>query len=197
MVRFNKKMIRIFDYTMLTVILISLTDSCNTKQNISREQMVNDYYYGLNTGDFNLISNCISDSIITAEMDYILTQNKQDLYKQFQWDSVFKPNYSLIDLTNDSSGILVTVAKICKRIEFLQDTALVYKAKIDFSGNKIIKISITDYVYMNLKKWGPTRDSLSAWIDKYHPELAGFVNDMTLNGAQNYLTAIDLYENEK
>ena len=50
---------------------------------------------------------------------------------------------------------------------------------------------------MDLEKWIPRRDSLSTWVDRNHPEIKGFVNDMTPFGAQNYLKAIDLFRNKK
>lgn len=71
--------------------------SCKTDQNDFRNRLVPDYIQGLNTGDFNLISKCISDSVVNTEMDYVLSKNKQELYRQFQWDSVFSSSYNLID----------------------------------------------------------------------------------------------------
>jgi len=36
-------------------------------------------------------------------------------------------------------------------------------------------------------------ESLVSWIKIHHPELDGFVNNQTLDGAQDYLKAIELY----
>ncbi len=172
--------------------------SCNAIQNsLKHEQIVTDYFKGLNTGDFSLISKCVSDSIQTTEKEYLLTRNQKELYQQFQWDSVFNPKYDLTDLESDSNSIMATVSKICKRIDFLQDTAMVFKVTIDIKDSQITKIQITDYVYLNFATWQSRRDTLVAWIDKNHPEIYGFLDDMTLKGAQNYLKAIELYRNEK
>ena len=190
-------MTRILKKILIVVGLIILTISCTSSQSCSHERIINDYFNGLNSGDFNFISTCVADSIMTTEMDFVLTRNLQDLYKQFQWDSVFRPNYSLISLKQDSFGYIATISKTCKRIEFLQDSAMIYDTRIIFKNDKIVKIATIDYKFMDLEKWIPRRDSLSTWVDRNHPEIKGFVNDMTPFGAQNYLKAIDLFRNEK
>ena len=178
--------------------LILTSISCNsTRKCLTQEQKVENYFCGLNTGDFSMISDCISDSIKTTEKEYILTNNRKELYQQFQWDSVFRPKYELTDLKMDSNSVKATVSKICERIEFLQDSAMIYKVQIDFNDNQIIKIQTTEYVFLDFAKWQPRRDTITSWIDKNYPELSGFVNDLTLKGAQKFLTAIDLYKNEK
>src|SRR5512133_3052974 len=68
------------------------------------EQNIKDYYAGLNVSNFKWITNCISDSIVTSEMEYILTRNKSELYNQFQWDSVFQPHYKIMDIKKDSDA---------------------------------------------------------------------------------------------
>jgi len=46
-------------------------------------------------------------------------------------------------------------------------------------------------------QWSSRRYSLVSWIKIYYPYLDGFVYDQTLEGAQNYLKAIELYTDEK
>jgi ketosteroid isomerase-like protein len=134
--------------------------------------------------------------VVATEMSYVLSKNKQELYRQFQWDSVFSPSCNLIDYKTDSTGLICTIKKSCKRIKFLQDTSIIFKTNFVLKGNKIAKISLIDYVYFDTLSWQTRRDSLVAWIDKNYPKLSGFVYDMTPNGAQNYLKAIDLFKTE-
>ncbi|MBN2396247.1 MAG: hypothetical protein JXC36_07285 [Candidatus Atribacteria bacterium] len=183
---------------ILIIGLIVIFISCHPRQiNLTNEQIVANYYKGLNDGDFSLIINLVSDSIQTTEKEYIITRSRKELYQQFKWDSVFNPKYELIDLKADSNSIEATVSKTCKRIEFLQDTSLIIKVMIDLKNGQMTKIQIIDYVYINFAKWQPRRDSLVVWIDKKHPELSGFLNDFTIKGAENYLKAIEFYKNEK
>ncbi|MFA5649046.1 MAG: hypothetical protein WC951_12160 [Bacteroidales bacterium] len=178
--------------------LITILLSCNLNQkNREREELVRDYYNGFNTGDYGLISNTVCDSIKITEKEYILTRTRNELQRQFQWDSVFSPKYSLVDLKIKGNSAEVTISKICKRIAFLQDSALVYNVLIDFDGDKISEIQTTEYVFLDFLKWRPRRDNLTNWINENHPELAGFVSTQSVEGAQNYLIAIDLYKTEK
>jgi hypothetical protein len=187
----------IIGLVILTGLMIIQT-SCSSKQRTdSQEQIIKYYYNGLSTGNFKLISKCISDSILIIEKGYILTNNRNDYYQHIQWDSVFKPKYNLIDLKKDSDFYVAIVSKICKRIEFLQDTVITFKEKIEFKNNQIDKMQLLDYLLLDFEKWQQRTESLIAWIDKNHPEISGFNTDMTLKGAQNYLKAVDLYKNKK
>jgi nucleoside 2-deoxyribosyltransferase len=59
--------------------------ACNKKQdNLTNEQIVRNYYTGLNSSDFNLISGCVSDSVTYADNGYIIANNKKELYQFFK-----------------------------------------------------------------------------------------------------------------
>ncbi|WPP49957.1 hypothetical protein [Catalinimonas niigatensis] len=45
--------------------------------------------------------------------------------------------------------------------------------------------------------WQTERDSLVNWTRNNHPKLDGFIHDLTMDGAINYLKAIELYEKRK
>ena len=190
-------MIRILTFLIAITCLIQF--SCkSSSDNLTPEQISISYINALNESNFEQIESCISDSLLTMESGYVLTQSSEDYYIHFQWDSVFSPEYDIINSRNISdSSIELILSKTCKRIKYLHDTATVYKTRIDFANNLMIKIDNFELVYFDTLKWSSRRDTLVAWIKIHYPDLDGFIYDQTLIGAQNYLKAIELYNDKK
>jgi hypothetical protein len=190
-------MIRILIFLFAIVCLIQF--GCKSSSaSLTSEKIVNDYINGLNESNFEHFESFISDSLTTMEGGFVLTENSKDYYIHFQWDSVFSPKYNIINSKKISdNSVEVTLSKTCKRIKYLHDTATIYKVRFDFANNHIIKIDNFELVYFDTLKWSSRRDALVAWIKIHYPDLDGFVYDQTLIGAQNYLKAIELYNDKK
>ncbi len=171
--------------------------TCQTDFHVHHKQSIKAYFKALNARDFRQLSPLVSDSMKTSEMGYILTRNKADFYKQFQWDSVFQAKYQVREMNFRSDSVELVVSKHCRRIAFLQDTDLVYRALFVFDGNQIAEINTTGYISMDFALWQARRDSLVAWIGQKHPELNGFVHDLSPEGARKYMKAIELWRKEK
>jgi hypothetical protein len=188
---------RFFIYTLF--ITITLHVGCNSQPEESTpEEIAIEYINALNASDFEKINSNISDSILTVEGDFIVTNSRENYYVHFQWDSVFVPNYKVIETEKITENSLeITLSKECKRIHYLHDTATVYKVLMEFEDHQITKITTTDYLHFDFTKWQSRRDTLVAWIDQNHPELNGFVFDQSALGAKNYLKAIELYREDK
>ncbi|NPD46916.1 hypothetical protein HNS38_05080 [Lentimicrobium sp. L6] len=178
---------------LLAVVFMSFSCSIKNKKS-SEEDLIKAYYQALNSGDFNRISCLLSDSLITMEMDFVLTKGIQGFHEQFQWDSVFNAKHKLMEIQNHKDSIFTIQSKIGKRIDFLQDSAVICKVWFEFDKNKISKIHTLEYIYFNIEKWEPRRDSLVAWVGRVYPGLNGFIYDLSPKGAKNYLKAIKLYE---
>lgn len=180
---------------VFSAITCLLQFNCKSSSDIlNPEKIVADYIHGLNESNFEYIKPLISDSLTTMEGGFVLTKNSKEYYTHFQWDSVFSPKYIIVESKRISdNSVDVTLSKKCERIKYLHDTATVYRAKIDFANNNIIKIDNFELVVFDTLKWESRRDTLVAWIKINHPELDGYIYDQTPNGAQNYLKAIKLY----
>ena len=93
--------------------------------------------------------------------------------------------------------IVASVTMNSMRNEFLKNNNMTCEYKISFNSGKISKIEELECINVDWNIWQKERDSLTSWIKKNHPELDGFINDMTMNGSINYLMAIELYEANK
>ncbi|MBV6646566.1 MAG: hypothetical protein KI790_14010 [Cyclobacteriaceae bacterium] len=122
---------------------------------------------------------------------------KESFYEQFKWDSVFQPTYEIIELEEQESQIIATVASSSKRYKFLKNDPLTCKFRVSFGSNEITKLESMDCPSADWNVWQTERDALVDWTRKNNPELDGFIHDLTMNGAINYLKAIELYENRK
>jgi len=187
-----------FPALISTLFVLVLFASCKqVKNESSNREIFETYLHGMNSRDFNQVKQSLADSIIITEMGYEVVQNIDAFRRHFLWDSIFRPDYTLVEFSENDSVTMATVAKFDKRIQFLQDSALVYQVSLVFKGEKIVGMSTIKYVKMNGRKWMSRRDSLVGWIDNTHPELSGFVHDLTPKGAQNFLQAIVIFKRER
>lgn len=166
-------------------------------KNSTHEQIFRQYINGFNSGNYELIDEIVDDSIRIFEGDYQITSSKQELRTHFEWDKVFKPKYGINEIIaiNESQSEFI-VSKYCQRIEYLHDTAIVYKIAVIFNNEKIQEIKTTDYLIFDFEKWQNRRDTLVKWIDIHYPDLNNFINEQTQDGANNYLNAIELFRNQ-
>ncbi len=179
----------IFSFT-ISIILLSCTQNRAPK---SREAIVKQYIDDLNRSDFSEISTLIHDSIVMTEGEFVVCKGKLEFNTFFKWDSVFSPVYEIESISKSEQNIETIISKECDRIRFLHDSATVYRSMFEFQGDMIVKISNVEDIVFDLQKWVSRRDTLVNWIDLNYPDLSGFIFDQTLQGANNYLEAIDLY----
>lgn len=163
-------------------------------ENIDKAEQIKKYYKGFQNGDFNQIREVLSDSLTFTEGDYVMNFTPESYHEQFQWDSVFQPNYKLVSIENSNGQFEAKVAVESLRFEFLKNNPLTCEHRFHFDAGKIKKIENLDCEDANWQIWVQERDSLVNWIKNNHPELDGFINDLSMSGAQNYLSAIALYE---
>lgn len=177
----------------LYLLVLLVIASCRERKNTASEQ-ITEYYKGFNNSDYNQVKKTISDSLVITEGDYVMAFTPESYYKQFQWDSVFKPVYKLVKLNNHGEQINATVSVKSLRYEFLKNNPLTCEHRFHFKSGKITKIENLDCETANWEIWEKERDSLVRWIKSNHPQLDGFINDLSMKGAIDYLNAIKLYK---
>lgn len=196
----NRVLFNVFIKSIFLLIMcmcFSCANNAVTKEKLSNKQIIENYYDARNNKDISKINALISDSLLWIDLNYTIARNKTEFYENFKWDSVFQSQHKIIDFDSISENVVeISFTKICKRIKFLHDSATVSRQTISIVDNKIAKINTTEYLVFDFEKWQSRRDSLNNWVKENHPELNGFVNDITNAGAQNYMKAIELYEQE-
>ncbi len=182
--------------TFHILFLLYFLVGCND-QKLTYQETVTQYYNARDAANYNEIKTYINDSITIVSGDYIMPYNHDSFYENFKWDSIFKPSYKIIDLEEKNNQIIASVSQRCIRNDFLKNNPLTCSYKISFISRKISKIEELKCKDVDWITWAKERDSLVSWINKNHPELEGFIHDMTMSGAMNYLKAIELYETDK
>ncbi|WP_405379807.1 hypothetical protein [Maribacter sp. LLG6340-A2] len=182
--------------TLIILIALSLFTACGSKK-LSNKETVAEYYNAFDSGDFDKIKTVIHDSITIVSGDFVTPLNKTSFKEFYKWDSIFKPTYDLLQLTEENNNLIATISQKNIRNGFLKNNPLKLNIKVCFVSGKITKLEELDYIDVNWTAWNQQKNSLVNWIKVNHPELDGFVNDMTMMGAMNYLKAIELYENRE
>lgn len=180
---------------LILAIIVILT--CCSKEKLSRKDVVTTYYKALDSGTYNRIKEVVNDSVTIVSGDYVMPFDKIGFYEFYKWDSIFDPSYEILELSEENDDIIVSIRQKNIRNSFLKNNPLQLKVKVSFASGKISKFKELDYIDVNWDTWNQTKDSLVSFIKTKHPKLDGFVNDMTMNGATNYLKAIELFENQK
>ena len=181
---------------LILLTVISVLSGCSNKK-LSPSEAVEEYYAAFDSSNFERLISLVDDSLTIVEGEFLSTYNHDSFYQQFKWDSIFQPTYEVIRIEEESDHVIATVSSHSLRYEFLKNNPLTSKFKISLNSGKISRIELVGYEGADFEVWQKERDSLVKWVNTNHPELDGFVNDLTINGSKNYLKAIELYENRK
>jgi len=164
-----------------------------SKEKVSQLEQIKTFYEGFKISSYNKIRNTIADSLTITEGDYTMHFTQESYYNQFKWDSVFKPTYNLISIENKKNEFIAKVSVNSLRFKFLKNNPLTCTHKFYFKSGKISKIENLD-CDANWEIWQKKRDSLVSWTKSNHPNLDGFINNLSMKGALDYLNAIKLYK---
>lgn len=182
--------------TFCLLFFLYLFTGCDNQQ-LTHEETVTNYYKARDATNYQEVKRYINDSITITEGDYVMPYDQNSFYEVFKWDSIFQPTYKIVELVEKKNKVMVAVALKSIRNEFLKNSSMTCQYEISFNAGKISKIESLECTGADWNSWQKERDALVNWINQKHPELDGFINDMTMNGAINYLKAIELYETDK
>jgi len=181
---------KIFNPLLLFLILAVQATSC---QQIMPKNPVPLFFNYMNEGDFVKISEVITQDFTIVEGDQVLCSDPEGFYTLFQWDSVFNPSFEILEIESEKNKTRLSISKTCKRIEFLNREPLRYIVDVYTTGGKISRMETQDYIDTDFRKWSNRRDKLVQWTRENHPEIPGFIIDISIEGAQNYILAINLF----
>lgn len=180
----------------LILLFLYCLAGCNDQQ-VTQQKTVAKYYKARDAVNYDEIKTYLNDSITIIEGDYIMSYSLESYYEVFKWDSIFRTSYKIVALEEENNQVIVSVVLNSIRNEFLKNSSMTCQYKISLNSGRISKIESLRCLGADWNIWQKERDSLVSWINENHPHLNGFINDMTMNGAINYLKAIELYKTDK
>jgi len=180
----------------LILFLLLLVTGCKN-QKLTPRHVVTQYYTAFDMGNYNKIKTLLHDTITISAGNYVTPYTHSSFYEFFKWDSIFRTSYEIVELEEKNNQIIATIASESVRYEFLKNNPLTCQFTISFNSGKISRIDSGECTGADWNIWEKERDSLVNWIKKNNPKLDGFINDMTMDGAINYLKAIEVYNAKK
>ncbi len=170
---------------LLTIGFISCK---NSEKKIDRVEIAKKYFEVHDNSDYSKISDWFADNLTTIEGEYKQTYSKSDYLEFLKWDSVFDPNYEILEIEQKDGIVKAKISKMDKRISFLHEEPFITNQTIKFQNDKIISVE-TEYVDFNEGTWERNKNELLSWIDENHSELNGFIYDQTESGGMKFLKA--------
>jgi len=192
---------------ILLLLLFGLLSCKTTKQDLNKEsiklQLAASYYKALNDSKTSQMRALVGDTIVIRENadNYEERFSQKEYIQWLEWDSVFEPTYTVLEIEQDNQIVKAKISKMDKRLAFLHEKPIVWNEIVKFDNNrtqvnKISRIDRVKYEVFDVEKFIKNREVLVTWIDENYPELKGFLYPQTKPAAIQYLKAIVLYLDE-
>lgn len=181
---------------IITLVFLTVLSCKDTEKRVDKLEIARQYYRTLDKSSSIEMKALLTDILVTVipKYNYKVTFSKDDyVEKWLKWDSVFEPDYKVLDMKLDNGVVKAKVSKTDRRILFFMQKPFVTNETLIIKNNKIIRVE-TAYVNFDEVTWERNRNRLLNWIDENHPELNGFIFDQTEAGGLKFLKAIELYK---
>ena len=182
---------------ILLALAIGFTSCKRVPDENENLEIARSYYQALDHSDGTKMDLLLADSIATVETEYDYKQTfsrHQYVQDWLRWDSIFRPSYTVLEISQEKDLVRARISKIDVRIQLLHGEPTVWKEVLRFTDGRIAHIERTNEVF-NDTTWQKNVGDLESWVREHHPELDGFLYDQTREGGIKYLKAIDLYSN--
>lgn len=166
---------------------------CQTKQ-YSKIELVEAYINSRHSKNFKNINKVIHDNLTVQEGDYKMEYTKNSFYEVFKWDSIFQTSYEILDIKQKDNHVDASIEMNSKRHDYLRNSNMRCTFRFLFTANKISTIQTLECEGVDWSTWQMQVKSLVNWTVINHPELDGFIHDMTMEGAIKYIKAIEMYK---
>lgn len=178
----------------LLPLLLLFTISCTSSPDLT--QITKDFYAAMEAHDHPKIVSFYADSVRVMGDGYRTVYTKEAYADWVAWDAIFAPTYEILSLTEGDNYVDAQIRKSDPRILFLNGAPYITTEGLHFEKGKLQSLEIIEEQY-NEARWIETRAAFLNWIAENHPELDGFIFDQSELGAQNYMKAMELFENRK
>jgi hypothetical protein len=178
---------------LFALIALLLITAC--KEETDKLDLIQQYYEGLNSGDYKKASSVLSDQFIMRENEdnFEVSFSPEKFHDWFQWDSVFQPTYEIkaSELVNDT--LRIAISKKCDRIMLFNEAPLTNLAYFEISDGKIKAINRYKYLVADWNKWMKNKDQFLQFVHTEIPEYKDMEKVQNYEYGEKFAKAIQLY----
>ncbi|PLX20064.1 MAG: hypothetical protein C0599_09810 [Salinivirgaceae bacterium] len=166
------------------------------KEETDKLNLVQQYYEGLNSGDYKKASSVLSDNFIMRENEdnFEVSFSPEKFHDWFQWDSVFQPTYEIksSELVNDTLRLAIT--KKCDRIMLFNEAPLTNLAYFEISDGKIKAINRYSYLGADWQRWSKNKERFLEFARTYLPEYTYIEQVQNLEYGYRFKKTIEMFQ---
>lgn len=158
-------------------------------------KVVQQFYDGLNAGDYQKVSSVLSDKFIMRENEgnFEVSFSPDKFHDWFQWDSVFNPTYEILSSERINDTLRLAISKKCDRIMLFNKVPIRYLAFFEISNGKLNAVNRYSYLGTNWEKWTQKKEKFLQFVHTEIPEYNDMEEVQDYEHGEKYAKAIQLF----